>query len=230
MVKAKHTSKALNYTPPTCNTMPKRIQPTPLKPQPITLQPRETALIVVDMQNDFAEQKGSLYGEATATLIQPINQLIKKARNMETPVIFTQDWHLPNDIEFKLWPKHCVKGTWGAEITDQLVRQRDDTIVKKGTIDPWFKSTLDSKLKKTSIGTLIVTGTIANICVLHVIAGATIRGMRTVVPTDCIAPINPSDLDLAIHQFRQVYKSEITSSKALKLQNQITDSRRRVPQ
>lgn len=192
-------------------------QQTAIKPQPITIQAEQTALIIVDMQNDFAEKKGSLYGEATSALIPPINQLTKKCQNIEIPVIYTQDWHLPNDIEFKLWPKHCVKGSWGAELTDKLERERS-VVVKKSTVDPWLKSTLDNKLKKTGIDNLIVTGTVANICVLHAIAGATIRGLRTIVPIDCIAPINPNELDLALYQFRQVYKSNITTSKTLKFQ------------
>ncbi len=189
-----------------------------LRPQPFSVEAKKTVLIIVDMQNDFVEEKGSLYNKTSADLTPRLNSLIKKARDREVPVIYTQDWHMPNDIEFKLWPRHCVKGTWGAELTDQLAREKNDILVKKGTIDPWLKSTLAGKLKETGAQSLIVTGTVANICVLHTVAGGVIRGLKVVVPDDCVAPLAPTDLKPALRQFKQVYKCDITRSKLLSFQ------------
>lgn len=95
---------------------------------------RETdALIVVDMQNDFADPKGALYVEGGWRLMAPINNLLPQ---FDT-VAFTQDWHPINHSSFGYnggpWPQHCVQGSWGAQIIHELNTDYAHLIIRKGT-------------------------------------------------------------------------------------------------
>ncbi|MFZ2209302.1 MAG: isochorismatase family protein [Porticoccaceae bacterium] len=77
-----------------------------------------TALIVVDMQNDFAAPAGSLYVRGGETIIPFVNRAIDRAQAAGATVVYTQDWHPATTPHFAkdggIWPVHCVAGTWGA--------------------------------------------------------------------------------------------------------------------
>ncbi|MGH3369810.1 MAG: cysteine hydrolase family protein, partial [Nocardioidaceae bacterium] len=79
-----------------------------------------TALVVVDVQNDFADPAGSLYVRGGEQVVQAVNAEVEAARAAASPVVYTQDWHPPETPHFEKdggkWPVHCVMGTWGAEL------------------------------------------------------------------------------------------------------------------
>jgi len=95
-----------------------------------------TALIVVDVQNDFADPAGSLYVRGGETLIPFINREIARAAAAGAAVIYSRDWHPPTTPHFAkdggIWPVHCVAGAWGAEFHPALDRVGDREI-RKGT-------------------------------------------------------------------------------------------------
>lgn len=95
-----------------------------------------TALIVVDLQNDFADPAGSLYVRGGEALIPFINREIARAAAVGAAVIYSRDWHPPVTPHFArdggIWPAHCVAGTWGAEFHPDLERVGDREI-RKGT-------------------------------------------------------------------------------------------------
>ncbi len=78
----------------------------------------QTALIVVDVQNDFADPKGSLYVPEGETVVPVINQEIRRATTSGATVVYTQDWHPVSTPHFEkdggIWPVHCVHDSWGA--------------------------------------------------------------------------------------------------------------------
>src|SRR4029453_9707274 len=94
-----------------------------------------TALVVVDVQNDFADPDGSLYVRDSAAVIDAVNGAVKAARAADATVVYTQDWHPPDTPHFAkdggTWPVHCVAGTWGAELHPDL--EVDGERVRKGT-------------------------------------------------------------------------------------------------
>src|SRR5919106_6586041 len=94
-----------------------------------------TALIVVDVQNDFAEPAGSLSVSGAGHILPRVNAEVAAARASDSPVVYTQDWHPASTPHFEkdggIWPVHCVAGTWGAELHPDLVV--DGPIVKKGS-------------------------------------------------------------------------------------------------
>ncbi len=94
-----------------------------------------TALVVVDVQNDFADPDGGLHvsdGESVVTLV---NDQVTAAQNAGAPVVYTQDWHPASTPHFEkdggIWPVHCVGDTWGAELHPNLLVH--GPVVRKGT-------------------------------------------------------------------------------------------------
>ncbi len=84
----------------------------------------QTALIVVDVQNDFADPKGSLYVHGAERLVPAINAEIEAARKAGALVVYSQDWHPAHTPHFAQdggqWPVHCVASSWGAAFHPQL--------------------------------------------------------------------------------------------------------------
>ncbi len=86
----------------------------PIEVRRAKLQARETAVVVVDMQNDFVRRDGKLYVPSAEDTIKPIAELLGRARRAGASVIYTQDWHMKDDPpEFRIWGEHALAGTWG---------------------------------------------------------------------------------------------------------------------
>lgn len=96
---------------------------------------RETALVVVDVQNDFADPNGGLYVGGGGEVIPVINAEIAQARSAGARVVYTADWHPETTPHFAkdggIWPVHCVGDTWGAAFHPNLIV--DGPVVRKGT-------------------------------------------------------------------------------------------------
>jgi len=186
------------------------------RPRSITLKAKFTALLIVDMQNDFVRSDGKLYvGGLAEKSIPVIANLTRKARAKAVPVVYTQDWHSRGDPEFKLWVEHCLAGSEGAKIVDELAPEEGDITIKKATYDPWFKTNLEEILVDRGVQNLVVVGTVSNICVLHTAAGGAVRGFNIVLPLDCVSPLEAYreiDQALAARQISSVYLGKVTTS------------------
>ncbi len=94
-----------------------------------------SAILVVDVQNDFADPAGGLSVAGGADVVPVINREVARARAHGALVVYTQDWHPPTTPHFAkdggIWPVHCVAGSWGAELHPGLIV--DGPIVRKGT-------------------------------------------------------------------------------------------------
>ncbi|HKE54539.1 MAG TPA: isochorismatase family protein [Actinomycetota bacterium] len=95
----------------------------------------KTALVIVDVQNDFAHRDGGLYVEGGEDVVPIINHAIEEAREGGALVVYTADWHPESTPHFAkdggIWPVHCVMDTWGAEFPEGLVV--DGPVVRKGS-------------------------------------------------------------------------------------------------
>lgn len=93
-----------------------------------------TALLVVDVQNDFADPNGSLFVQGAPRVLDFVNAQIEDAASNGALVVRTQDWHPESTPHFAkdggIWPDHCVAGTWGADIHPAVTA--DGPIVQKG--------------------------------------------------------------------------------------------------
>jgi nicotinamidase/pyrazinamidase len=108
------------------------VEPAP-QPQGVDYDQR-TALVVVDVQNDFADANGSLYVQGGEEVVLASNREIERAEEAGALVVYTQDWHPETTPHFQkdggIWPVHCVHDTWGAEFHADLVV--DGPVVRKG--------------------------------------------------------------------------------------------------
>ena len=176
------------------------------------------ALIVVDMQKDFCYENGALFiGEHVRKIFDPLRDVIERAREKGIPVIFTQDWHRVDDSEFEIWPKHCIAGTEGAEVIDELDPKPSDIYVKKRRYSAFFSTDLDLTLRELGARSLVVAGVVTNICVLHTVADAVMRGYDVVVLEDCTTALSEEDHEYGIRHMRNVLRARILRSDELEV-------------
>ncbi len=178
----------------------------------VELPVRETAVIVVDMQNDFVKPEGKLYVPTAQATVEPIRRLLERARAAGVRVFYTQDTHYDGDPEFEIWGEHVKHGTWGWRIIDELAPQPGDIVVQKTRYDGFYGTPLDDLLRVYGIRYTVIVGTVANICVLHTAASAALRWYKVVVPVDGISALNEFDLHAALRQIDFLYKGIIVSS------------------
>jgi nicotinamidase/pyrazinamidase len=176
-----------------------------------------TALIVVDVQNDFADPNGSLYvreGDQTPGLI---NSEIEQARAAGAVILYTQDWHPQRTPHFVtdggIWPVHCVQDTWGAEFHPTL--EVAGEVVRKGSHgedgysgftmrDPSTGETrpteLQALLERRGARRLVVVGLATDYCVKATALDGRSLGYATTVLTDAARAVNlrPGDGEAAL--------------------------------
>ncbi len=176
-----------------------------------------TALIVVDVQNDFADPGGSLYVETGEQVVPLINEEIARAVAAGGRVFYTQDWHPESTPHFQkdggVWPVHCVMGTWGAELHPELAI--GGPVVRKGSNgedgysgfamrDPASGATvptpLGDLLAEAGVTRLVVCGLATDYCVMATVLDARERGYPVTVLGNAIRAVNlqPGDGDRAV--------------------------------
>jgi nicotinamidase/pyrazinamidase len=183
----------------------------------------KTALLVVDVQNDFADPEGSLYVQGGEEILPFVNKQIAAARESGSPVFFTQDWHPESTPHFDkdggIWPVHCVGGTWGAELHPELDARSDEPKIRKGVRgeDGYSGFTvadartgektptdLERMLRERNIEEVLVLGLATDYCVKATAIDAAVKGFETTVLSKGIAAVNlePEDGDKTISQMR----------------------------
>ena len=168
-----------------------------------------TALIVVDVQNDFADPAGSLSVAGGEDVIPTIDGEIAKATVAGGLVVFTQDWHPKVTPHFAKdggpWPVHCVAGTWGAALHPDLVAPEAAPHVRKGangedgysgftmrdpTSGEETPTELDALLRDGGIERVVVVGLATDYCVKATALDAARLGYATSVLSDAIAAVD----------------------------------------
>jgi nicotinamidase-related amidase len=177
--------------------------------QTLKLKAAETALVVVDMQNDFAHAQGALFVPDAPATVPVIVQLLERARAAGARVVYTQDWHSQDDPEFAIWPAHAVAESWGAEIMAELTPRSGETVIKKARYDGFYGTPLEHLLHLWRVQTVVVCGTVANICVLHTAGSAALRWYQVVVPEDAVSALTPFDLVASLRQVSFLYQGQV---------------------
>jgi nicotinamidase-related amidase len=175
----------------------------------VEVDPATTALVIVDMQNDFVNPEGRLHVPAAQQTVPVIAGLLAAARANRMPVIYTQDWHEPGDPEAALWGTHAEAGTWGAEIVPELAPRPGDLVLRKVRYDGFYGTPLEHELRRRRIDTLIVVGTVSNICVLHTAGSAALRWFRVIVPVDAVSALTDFDQHAALRQISFLYRGTL---------------------
>jgi len=169
------------------------------------LDPERTAVTVVDMQHGFCHPDGSLYAPASEAAIERVNEVVAGARAAGAPVIWTRDVHPSVQFEdahyydeFERWGEHVVEGTWDAAFVEGLDVRDEDHLVEKHTYDAFYRTDLEGYLDAHGLDTLVICGTLANVCVLHTAGSAGLRDIRPVVVSDALGYIEAAHRDYTV--------------------------------
>ena len=131
------------------------------------------ALLVIDMLKDFIDEKGALSVGPVGKKITPfVKEKIEEFRQKGYPIIFVCDNHEEDDREFDMFPPHCIAGTKGAEIIEDIDVRPEDKIIKKRRYSAFFGTDLDLTLREKEVNELSLVGVCTNICVLYTAADA----------------------------------------------------------
>jgi nicotinamidase/pyrazinamidase len=168
-----------------------------------------TALVVVDVQNDFADPAGSLAVAGAGAIVPRINEAVGEARRAGATVVYTQDWHPEVTPHFAkdggIWPVHCVADTWGADLHPSLDVPVDAPRIRKGTNgedgysgftmrDPVSGATqpteLDGLLRGRGIGRIVVCGLATDYCVNATALDAIALGYEAYFLDDAVAAVD----------------------------------------
>lgn len=182
------------------------------------------ALVVVDLQNDFADPAGSLSVSGGEAIIGRVNEEVRRAGEAGALVVATQDWHPPSTPHFVTdggtWPVHCVAGTWGAELHPGFSLPADAPRVRKGSNgedgysgftmrDPASgeeRSTeLEGLLRSRDVRRVVVCGLATDYCIRATALDAARLGFATTLLTDAIAAVDlePGDGERAISEMAE---------------------------
>ncbi len=179
----------------------------------LSLPADKTAVIVVDMQNDFVMEGGTLVVGPALETVPRIAALLERSRAAGAHVAYTQDTHLEGDKEWEFWPEHCKQDTWGHEIIEELAPQPGDLICPKSRYDGFYDSSLDHYLTRVwQVEHVVIVGTVASICVLHTAASAGLRWFHVVVPADGTSALTEFDQALTLRQVSFLYHGEVVRS------------------
>ena len=181
----------------------------------VHVDPARTALVVVDMQNDFVREGGGLLVPDAKATIPAIRMLLELARANGVRVVYSQDTHRDGDPEWRIWPEHAREGSWGWEIVDELAPAPDDVVLRKPRYDAFYGTPLNHLLRLWGVDTLVMCGTVANICVHYTAASAALRWYEVVIPRDAISALDPFDLESSLRQTALVLDGRITTAAAL---------------
>jgi nicotinamidase-related amidase len=173
----------------------------------------KTAVIIVDMQNDFVKDNGSLPVPAAKETIKNIKHLLVKARKQNVKIAYTQDTHFDGDKEWEIWPMHCKKGTDGWKIIDELKPGDQDMVFEKNRYDGFYETSLEHYLSHVwGISNLVIIGTVSNICVLHTAASAGLRWYNIIVPADGISSLTDFDQAMTLRQVTSLYTGKVVEN------------------
>lgn len=182
----------------------------------VRVDPGRTALVIGDMQNDFVKEGGTLVVPDAEGTIPAIRNLLKLARESGMRVVFVQDTHGEGDPEWRIWGEHCREESWGWQVVDELAPREDEAALRKPRYDAFYGTELEHLLRLWGVDTLIICGTVANICVHYTAASAAMRWFNVIVPKDCVSSFNDFDMEASLSQTASLL-GEVTSSEGIEI-------------
>jgi nicotinamidase/pyrazinamidase len=183
-----------------------------------------TALVVVDLQNDFADPAGSLSVAGAEAVVEAVNVAVADAVASDAYVIATQDWHPESTPHFAkdggIWPVHCVAGTWGAELHPGFAVPPEAPRVRKGAHgedgysgftmrDPVSgdeqPTELEGLLRDRGVVRVVVCGLATDYCVKATALDAVRLGFEVELLPDAVAAVNlePDDGERAVAEMAE---------------------------
>ena len=168
------------------------------------------ALIVVDMLVDFIDKNGALYCGPTVEKTVPfIKREIERAREAGDLIVYLADSHKPDDKEFQMFPKHCIKGTPGAQVVPQLKPERGDVVIRKTRYSGFYGTKLAEILKENKVRHVTVMGVCTSICVMDTVGGLRNRDYPVTVLKKGVADFDQKFHRFALRRMQKTYGAKI---------------------
>lgn len=185
---------------------------------PWRIKQEKCALLVIDMQNDFLKPGGVLfYNEAPMAAAPNIRRLLELCRKLEVPVIYTKTLlkdHFdisPLEVCYQpvLLQKGMREGTWGAEIIDELAPMPGDQIVVKHRYDAFYNTNLELLLHNIrglgAVDTVIIVGTVTNVCCESTARAAFMRDYKVVFVSDANGSADAEAHSATLHNISRFF-------------------------
>jgi len=210
-----------------------------------TVDPSHTALVLIEYQNDFTSEGGSLHGAVSTvmestSMLQNTVELVAKARAqgatiVHTPISFAAGYGEISGAPYGILAgvvdsNSFVKGSWGAEIVEEMSPEEGDIVIEgKRGLDAFASTNLDFILRSKGITTIALGGFLTNCCVESTMRTGYEKGYQVYTLTDCLAATSPEEHDNAISKDYPMFSRPVTSADflaALGGETQLADSSR----
>ena len=194
----------------------------------MAIDPKTTAVVLIEYQNDFTTEGGALH-EAVSEVMDKTNMLahtrevVKAARNagatiMHAPIAFTEGYGEITDRPYGILKgvvdgQAFVKGSWGAQITDELTPAVGDIVVEgKRRLDTFASTNLDFILRSKGISTVALGGFLTNCCVESTMRSAYENGYRVITLSDCVAATSVEEHENALKYDYPMFSLPMTAA------------------
>jgi nicotinamidase-related amidase len=172
-------------------------------------------VLVIDMLRGFLEEGFPLFiGKKAQSIVPNIKGLLEKEIDRGSSIFFVCDSHDSDDLEFKMFPPHCITDTTEAEIITELAKYPGEIITKK-RYSAFFNTQLDERLKDVKPDKLIICGVLTDICVMHTVADARNRDYIVEVPVNCVATLDEKTQQFALNHIDKVLGARLTRFKEI---------------
>jgi len=169
-------------------------------------------VLVIDMLRGFLEEGHPLYcGDSARRIIPSVRTLLQRELAAGSTVFFLCDRHAPDDLEFRMFPPHCVDGTPEADLIPELSEYPGE-VIPKTRYSAFFNTPLEERLAGLKPDRVIACGVCTDICVCHTVADARNRDYEVEVPVNCVASFNESAHRFALEHMEKVLGAKLTGA------------------
>jgi len=170
------------------------------------------ALLVVDMLVGFLEAGHNLYcGDDARGIIPNVKRLIEDEQARGSKVFFICDTHDPDDLEFRMFPEHCLRGTREAEVIPELAGYEGE-LLRKRRYSAFYETELENSLAELRPEKVIICGVCTDICVMHTAADARNRDYPVEVHRDCVATFDPEAHRYALQHMEKILGASVVEA------------------
>jgi ureidoacrylate peracid hydrolase len=165
-----------------------------------------TALLVVDMVNDYLDPKGAMAAADVASVIDANRRLAEAARKAGVLIVWIRPGHIDaSDALFRKRIVHAIDGTWGAELHPDLGVVQGERVLSKRRYSAFFQTDLDLFLREHGIRRVVVTGVALNICVRSTVHDAFYNGYQVVVAQDATRATGEREMESTLYDIATHY-------------------------
>ena len=194
----------------------------------MAIDPKTTAVVLIEYQNDFTTQGGALHEAVSEVMVGTdmlahTGDLVKAARNagatiMHAPIAFTEGYGELTNRPYGILKgvvdgQAFVKGSWGAQIIDELTPAAGDIVVEgKRGLDAFASTNLDFILRSKGISTVALGGFLTNCCVESTMRSAYENGYRVITLSDCVAATSVEEHENALKYDYPMFSLPMTAA------------------